>query len=484
MTLSAAAAMRSRKCAQSLGVLLKMAEAAMAAATDYDNDAVIARALHTLEHTAGVGGVLTSADLPPVCEDALFSSDTCSIRVLEADDSAVLKKVRERFAASSMWVARRILDAQIVGIDYESMAGLQDVLEETDVSLRDVHISQEYAVVGGDYPRRIEEEEDEDEDASMLSSGQDLTSEQDGDEEEEEEEAVAALDKPPRIELTEFFLEAAVGRLVNTALLDCGMTPHVIRTRQCFAHEGRGYLVLDRADGCLSDALQDRMEGVRLRPEDVAGVYVQVLHALQVAQNVLGLKHHDLHTNNVFLKRLRPGDTWRGADLYAATHFKYMLNDTALYVPNTTRCIPWIADYGFCSVFSGGVRLERADLTAFGVTSPGSDTHWGDWSPELRGCRGYDAQVLVGDAACTLQRKRLRLAKSGNLRALHSRMAAALGWNPRKPAGRPKVVSDVPPGQVLRAVFLEEPADWHDFRLPPLGKSVRVVDMSELRDSP
>lgn len=464
--------------------------AAAAAAAECVVDAALERALHTLEAVAGVGGVLSLAGLPAVRDDdVLFSSDTCSIRVLEADDSAVLKKVRERFVASGMWVARRQADDQIAAIDYESLAGVQDVLEEHDVSLRDVRITQEYAVVGGDYPRAPPEQQDEDyedeeeEENVSMSSG-----EEEGEEEEEEaegEDAAAALDKPPRIELSEFFLEAAVGRVMNRALLDCGMTPHVIRTRECFAHEGRGYLALDRADGCLSDALQDRMEGVRVTPEDVAGVYVQVLHALQVAQNVLSLKHHDLHTNNVFLKRLRPGDTWRGANLAAATHFKYMVNDTPLYVPNTTGCIPWIADYGFCSLIAphSGVRLERADLGAFGVTSPGSNTQWGDWSPELRGCRGYDAQVLVGDAGCTLLRKRLRLAKSAKLRALHSRMSAALGWNPRKPAGRPHVVSDVPPGHVLHAVFMDAPAPWYDFKSkPPAG--ARIVDMSELRDSP
>ena len=475
------------------------AAAAAGVAVEYD-DAAITNAILTLQRVAGVDGVLrpAGAALPAVADaDALFSSDTCSIRVLERDDSAVLKKVRERFVASGIWIARRTADEEIVAVDYDSLARLQDVLENTDVSLRDVRITQEYAVVGGSYPRNHDDAQDDDmEDCSSSSSDSEDSSAHSSEEVEEAAEAEEAEEAEeqqqhvmddgsapqPRIELSEFFLEAAVGKLMNSALLDTGATPHVIKTRDCFAHEGRGYLVLDRADGCLCDALRDRMGGsLRLKPEDVAGVYVQVLHTLQLAQSVLRLKHHDLHTNNVFLKRLRPGDTWRGADLAAATHFKYMVNDCALYVPNATGYIPWIADLGFCSaITASGVRLERADLASFGVASPGSRQHWGEWSPELRGCRGYDVQVLVGDAGCTLLKKHNRLGKSSKLRALHSRMSAALGWNPRKPAGRPKVVSDVPPGQVLHAVFLDAPAPWYDFRLPPALGS-RIVDMSELR---
>jgi hypothetical protein len=229
------------------------------------------------------------------------------------------------------------------------------------------------------------------------------------------------------VRASEFLHEALLSIGLTRELVDGGHTPHVVRVTEAFINSSndRGYLVMERIKCTLRDALKDDC-GVRLSPRAVAGMYLQIIHGLAVAQRECSLKHHDLHDRNVFIKALkrdvdntgrlskrakrstrglgggsrssgkssgkssgrggaaggrggrrapspkRPNPStrfnmWKGLDMETAEYFKYVVGPFTFYVENC-GFIPVLGDFGLSSGTIKQVALARIDLELQGGT--------------------------------------------------------------------------------------------------------------------
>lgn len=359
---------------------------------------------------------------PPDINDdlVLCRSDTSKVSVLLQDSTRVLKMLRDRFVKVGIWVARDRGTGDMVSYDYDAHNDLEDKLFQEHVALSSVTVAQEHGLLLHLHDRR-------------------------------------------QLECTEFLHEVMVGAAMSRALT--GITPHVTQTLAAHVHEGRGYLVMQRAHGTLREALMDNITPMRrLGPTQVAIMYFQIMHAVACAQAAVKFKHHDLHLGNVFLHDTP--DAWRGA-----THLAYTVGSSTYYLPNTVGVMPCLSDFGLASVeLRSGVRLARADLEEFGNSDRET---WGEWTPKLDGQRGYDLQVLFADLS---DMRRCRLFRNAKLQSLHARLHRECNRGGGVCAQRPSQVCDMPPSAALQAVFSgsPEPDAWWDFRQRPPAPAVVV----------
>jgi hypothetical protein len=286
-----------------------------------------------------------------------------------------------------------------------------------------------------------------------------------------------------RVASTEFVHEALLSIGLSKSLLDGQKTPHVTRSVAAYLDKStnRGCLVMERIHCTMYEALRDRC-GVKLEPRAVAGMYLQVMHALAIAQTQCNLKHHDLHDKNVFIKKLVPGTMWKGVDLSVAKYFKYSAGPHVFYVENCGY-LPQLADFGLSSGTVDGVALERVDLGLMGGGSDDEDSEdWGEWTPDITHRRGYDLQVLFSEDPVP---KRSRLSRSAALEQLGQRLVRAVnaGHGTVSSRGRPLIVSDIPPEHVLITVFTAPSNALYDFVTKPKEGST-VADMGSIDPRP
>jgi hypothetical protein len=310
---------------------------------------------------------------------------------------------------------------------------------------------------------------------------------------------------PGVVASTEFFHEALMGQALHVALHS--LTPHVLATTAAYLIErdDKGAILMDRVTCTLHDALKDK-HGFRLSGGDVAGVYLQMLHTLSIAQRAAGFKHHDLHDKNVFMAPVP-------ARLADATHFAYTVGSPdggqdpkTYYVPNRGY-MPVMADFGLSSCTfrasppggggegagaaggGGVIALKRVDLGLIGKEdSEDEDEAWGEWSPQLAHRRGYDAQVMFSENPAP---RNSRLAWDASLDAFITRaqLLASGGAGRMTSLGRPAVVSDLPPEHLLVALFDAAappggaPDNCYSFSTPPPsdGSRVRHVAHTQLQ---
>lgn len=134
----------------------------------------------------------------------------------------------------------------------------------------------------------------------------------------------------------------------------------------------RDYVFMEKIDGDLNHLKDDIRRGALT--ENVEGVidsiFLQTLFALSVMNRVAGVQHNDLHTGNVFYKRI-------------ATHpkfFKYTLDGKDIYIPNEGYLVK-IGDFGFATKFSepmlssASVIIERSDSVANSIPSWRMDSY-------------------------------------------------------------------------------------------------------------
>ena len=280
---------------------------------------------------------------------------------------------------------------------------------------------------------------------------------------------------------TEFLHEALLSIGLCKSLLDGQKSPHVTRSIAAYLNprEDQGCLVMERIHCTMYEALRDRC-GVKLEPRAVAGMYLQVMHALAIAQMECNLKHHDLHDKNVFIKKLVPGTMWKGVDLSGVKYFKYSAGPHVFYVENFGY-LPQLADFGLSSGTVDGVALERVDLGLMGGGSD-DDSDWGEWTPDITDRRGYDLQVLFSEDPVP---RRSRLARCAALSQLAKRLLRTTNASTGAVSdrGRPLVVSDIPPEHVLISVFCTPSNPLYDFLTKP-KEDASIADMGSLDPRP
>ena len=209
--------------------------------------------------------------------------------------------------------------------------------------------------------------------------------------------------------LTAFDNESIVHLLLSDLAGD--YTPHITEATDALRWRNTGYLVMERIACTLEDLLfkvcgnatSDLRRGFknaatveRVTKEAVVSIVFQALFALAFMQDACKLKHHDLHTNNVFIKEITADTTFRGGALNDAAWFHYHLHGQDFFVPNC-GLLAKIGDFGMASLDVHGKRLGRTDIALFND----NPKKWGAWSTELDGNEGYDTQLLFADTRST-----------------------------------------------------------------------------------
>ena len=269
------------------------------------------------------------------------------------------------------------------------------------------------------------------------------------------------------------FVSESICHTLLTSLVSEGITPHLVMALKVLKCGNRGYLMQERITSTIEEALE---ENPKLTPRDMAGMYLQLFITLHVLQDTCSFKHHDLHIDNVFIKRIDEHMMWNGVHLSEATHFSYDLGDTVLTIPNCGYIVK-IGDFGISSLDMAGRKVQRLSLELY-ETSP----KWGEWSVELEGKRGYDGQLLMG--CPPFDPESWRFQDKDTQEFLRRVRGAAQGPNgvlthgKRRPAHGN--VSDVAPLDVVRSVFVQDPEPMYDFRGAPEGSKPVVVCMTSL----
>jgi hypothetical protein len=274
------------------------------------------------------------------------------------------------------------------------------------------------------------------------------------------------------------FVTESLCHILVTDLVAKHITPHLVMAFRSLECENTGYLLQERIDSTLEETLE---RDPQVDSRGLASLYLQIFATLHILQETCGFKHHDLHTDNIFIKRIDSTMTWRGERMERATHFKYVLgNGVTLCIPNIGYIVK-IGDFGIGSLNTFGRRIQRLDM----------DTHsreprWGPWSAKLVNGRGYDGQVLMGAPPFDSESWR---AQDKNTKILMTRLRVATqGPTGKLTASKHRPVhghvSDVPPLTVIRQVFVENPPDFANFTVTPLEESdpqvVTLTDMADL----
>jgi hypothetical protein len=263
------------------------------------------------------------------------------------------------------------------------------------------------------------------------------------------------------------FQHEALSNLLLSKLVDKGLTPHITLATGAVSYKNTGYLLLERVDGTMDDLLSEerlerRMCDHLLTVPEIAGLFFQTVYGLHVMQHVCQLKHHDLHTGNVFVQRITRSTRFKEQQLQGATHFHYHLDGTDFYIPNC-GVLAKLGDFAMASFDYKGKRVQRVDMDAFND----NPEKWGYWNAHYENERGYDTQFLFADVPVDG-----RLRKSSALhRFLKLMKAAAMGKRgrvtPKKFRPLAGHVSNVPAASVLMMVFHKKVAPDFNFLTRP-----------------
>jgi len=115
-----------------------------------------------------------------------------------------------------------------------------------------------------------------------------------------------------------------------------------------------------------------------LPPKKFQSVVLQVLVALAWAQYTSHFKHHDLHSENVFVSDRTVPNVWPLPD------------GACIRLPDATVSAR-IADYGQSSITFHKTRFTRIDVHELDLNS----LKWGAWNSILEGNEGYDMAVFL-----------------------------------------------------------------------------------------
>lgn len=171
----------------------------------------------------------------------------------------------------------------------------------------------------------------------------------------------------------EFINEASINNLLR--LFTLPKTHFVCAANSCWSSQLFGNILMPYSGVPFEDELE------KCSVYDIQSIIVRSMLALVAAQDTIQLKHHDLHSGNVFIMK-RPLQE----DIIHASGFH-------LRLPSSSYSCK-IADFGFSAATDPrtGIRFERVDYSRLDV----NPRIWGEWNGSLEGNEGYDVVTLLG----------------------------------------------------------------------------------------
>lgn len=325
------------------------------------------------------------------------------------------------------------------------------------------------------------------------------------------------------------FVNESLCHLLLSELVHTQLTLHVTVAQEAVQHKNTGYLLMERLSCTLDDLIYKVCTSERRRPssssssdvdededalhdfppvdrQGIAALLFQTMFGLTVLQKTSNMKHHDFHTNNVFIKHVDDDTIFRSAPLKECQYFHYHLDGDDFYVPNG-GLLAKIGDFGMTSLDLHSKRLHRTDIATFNDNIE----KWGIWNKDFDGEEGYDMQLLSADIPVTCRAavkkvaKSERAAKSKSKKGSASTLAASVVMSTtesliqffeqlqavcgacktnvtrhkRRPA--PGCVSTRLTSDLLRSMFTGDSVhSWYDFRQPP-PSSCSVVCLGDTR---
>lgn len=192
------------------------------------------------------------------------------------------------------------------------------------------------------------------------------------------------------LECNEYINEAAVGVLASSVRL-----PHVVKTYAAWIERGFGHILMDYGGHTLQRLLVD------LTVAELKSSVVQTLVTLGVMQQLINLKHHDVHLDNLFVNRLRPEDVFDGQQLNSKGLWTYNLKWTTLdgtaktlriRLPHS-NVLARLGDFGLSSATDPATnrRVQRFDYHLLNAC----EAEWGEWSGKTAGQESYDTVTML-----------------------------------------------------------------------------------------
>jgi serine/threonine protein kinase len=283
---------------------------------------------------------------------------------------------------------------------------------------------------------------------------------------------------------SEFENEALINLFLTKLLVDSGLTPHITMAFEALRHKNSGFLLMERLSCTLDDVLNEEyierrvrkgMENPLFAVTDVCGLFFQAFFALVIAQRKCKLKHHDLHSGNIFLKRIDDATEFRGTKLHDVQFFHYHMNGIDFYIPNC-GFLSKIGDFGMSSLTVHGRRLQRIDMDLFND----DPEKWGNWNANYEGERGYDAQVLFADVPVDGRHrsnselhhflKHVRVSTNGKKGRITKKKFRPL----------PGHVSNLPADSILQSIFVRNVRAAYNFMVAPPA-TARTVTLGDTR---
>lgn len=278
------------------------------------------------------------------------------------------------------------------------------------------------------------------------------------------------------LHLNGYLNETLAALAITKQLVEPGYARNFVRCFDAWRTERNAHMIFDRCHESTSN-LSDVMTFM-----DWKVLFLIVIANLHVAQTVLQFKHHDLHLDNVMVQYLRrppagtplpkvsegivvADESISPLPLRAGIQLRHDLQFECPILLNGSA-MPYITDYGMAS-WGTMPRVQRIDLAHFNGSKK-----FGEYHADLEGYRGYDIQLLVGDALDLLRRK-VGVSDARNWLTRLQRMVHSGGARSnrlgRAPPGR---ASDIPPIALLESDLFSE------FRVAfPSTEAMSVVNM-------
>jgi hypothetical protein len=180
------------------------------------------------------------------------------------------------------------------------------------------------------------------------------------------------------LHLNEYLNESMVGQVLTKFYEkhDSGQTAsrHFVKTYGSWIDESTGFILQQYGGTSLHKNMTN------LTFDQFKSIIVQVLVALAEGQELLHLKHHDVHLDNVFISYV------------AEETYEYNISGQSFKVPNH-GILARIGDFGLASITDpeSKTRFERVDMDML----DGGEVDWGRWSGTLEGQKSYDAVTFL-----------------------------------------------------------------------------------------